>query len=174
MKNIIPIIILTLTAALATAEDKLVPARLEVLAPNVAEKGEGDRPRHQKCRRGAGSGSRHLRPCPLDQEPGLSQRRPPSSFAWAREQQLAALGLEIVQVKNDAGIEPPAYFRTRMLALEQQHAFLTVQLPKLTPEEIRNRMSGKRLLSINAMGALEEAIDQAGREAGKLTKLALK
>ena len=98
----------------------------------------------------------------------------PIVYRLGAEQHLAAVGLEIVQVKIDAGIEAPAYFRTRVLALEQQHAYLTVQLPKLTPEQIGNRMSGERFAFDQCMEALEEAIDQAGHEAGKLTKIALK
>ena len=173
MKNIIPIIILTVAAALATAEDKLLANRLDVLPPNVAEKGKEITP---------GTKNAAVEP---DQERGISGRalwikhrgylsEEPIVYRLGAEQHLATLGLEIAQLKNDAGIEPPAYFKTRMLALEQQHAFLTVQLPKLTPEEIRNRMSGGRFAFDQCMGTLEEAIDQAGREAGKLPKLALK
>jgi hypothetical protein len=173
MKNIIPILILTVTAALVTAEDKLLANRLDVLPPNVAEKGREIAP-----------GTKNVAVEP-EQGRGISGRllwfksggylsEEPIVYRLGAEQHLAALGLEIVQLKNDAGIEPPAYFRTRVLALEQQHAYLTVQLPKLTPEEIRNRITGKRFAFDQCMGALEEAIDQAGREAGKLTKLALR
>ena len=173
MKTIAKIIILIATAALATAEDKLLLSRLEILPRNVAEKGREITP-------GTRSPAADLAP-----QPGISGRalwirslgylsEEPFVYRLGAEQHLATLGLEIAQVKNDAGIGAPAYFRTRVLAIEQQHAYLTVQLPKLTSEQIRNRLSGGRLAFDQCIGALEEAIDQAAREAGKLTKLAFK
>jgi len=171
MKNIIPIIILTVAAVLATAEDKLLANRLDVLPPNVAEKGKEITPGTRSV---AVEPARGISGRALWIKSGGYLSEEPAVFRLGAEQHLATLALEIAQLKNDAGMEPPAYFRTRMLALEQQHAFLTVQLPKLTPEEIRNRMSGKRFAFDQSMGALEEAIDQAGREAGTLMKLALK
>lgn len=173
MKNIVTIIILTVTAALATADDKLLANRLEVLPPNVIEKAReitpGTRNAAVDPAQGFGISGRALWIKSLGY---LSEE--PIVYRSGAEQQLAALGLEIARVKNDAGIEPPAYFRTRVLALEQQHAYLTAQLPKLTPEQIRNRMFGGRFAFDQCMGALEEAMDQAGHEAGKLTQIALK
>jgi hypothetical protein len=102
------------------------------------------------------------------------QSEDPTIYRVGAEQKLTELAQEIAAVKTDAGVEPPAYFRTRVLALEQQHAYLTAQLPKLTPEEIKARMSGNRLAFDQCIEALEEAIDQAAHEARKLVKVALK
>ena len=172
MKNIVNIIIFTAAAAFAIAEDKPL-VRLDVLPRNVAEKGReitpGSRNAAEELAPGPGVSGRMLW---IKSRGYLSEE--PIIFRLGAEQHLAGLGLEIAQVKRDAGTESPAYFRTRVLALEQQHAYLTVQLPKLTPEQIKDRMSGARLAFDQSMEALEEAIDQAGREAGKLTKIALR
>ena len=98
----------------------------------------------------------------------------PTVYRMGAEQKLTELGEEIAMVKVNAGMEQPAYFRTRVLALDQQHAYLTAQLPKLTPEEIKIRVAGGRFAFDQCVEALEEAIDQAEHEARRLTKIALK
>jgi len=173
MKTALKIIILTFTAAFVTAGDKVLLTRLEILPRNVEETAREIIP-----------GTRGAITDPT-QRPAISGRalwiksrgyvsEDPVVFRLGAAQHLAALGLEITQLRNDSGIEPRAYFRTRILALDQQREYLGAELARLTPEQIQERMSGGRIAFDQSMEALDEAMDQAGREAGRLSRIALR
>ena len=68
--------------------------------------------------------------------------------------------------------EAPAYFVTRLLALDEQHKHLTKRLALLSPEQIKDRSSGPRYDFDQCVGDLEQAIDQAKDGAGALPKIA--
>jgi len=173
MKNILSITILAVTAALAVADDKPLAIRLENLSGNIVEKTReivhATRDAAVDTTKRADIGARAMW---IKSDGYLSED--PTIYRLGAEQHLAGLGEEIALVKMDAGIEPPSYFRTRVLALEQQHAYLTVQLPRLTPEQIKARMSGGRFAFDQCIETLEEALDQAQREARRFVKIALK
>ncbi len=100
------------------------------------------------------------------------QSEDPFVYRLGAEQKLSEFRGEIASVKEDAGLESPAYFRTRVVALEQHHAYLAGQLARLTPNQIAERMTGARFAFDQCIEALEEAIDQARNEVRKLTMLA--
>ena len=87
---------------------------------------------------------------------------------------LAGLAREIAAVKAQTPSAAPAYFRTRLVALDEQHTHLAMRLAQLTHEESKDRASGPRHDFDQCLGDLEQAIDQAEDGAGILSKIALK
>lgn len=85
---------------------------------------------------------------------------------------LAGLATEIADVKAQTPTAAPAYFRTRLLALDQQHAHLAKRLALLSPEQLKDRSSGPRNDFDRCVGDLEPAIDQAQNGVGTLSKTA--
>ena len=85
---------------------------------------------------------------------------------------LAGLAREIAEVKARTPSEAPAYFLTRLLALDEQHKHLTERLALLSPEQLKDRSSGPRYDFDQCIGDLEQAIDQAKDGAGALSKSA--
>jgi hypothetical protein len=73
---------------------------------------------------------------------------------------LAALAREIGGMRAGA-TSAPAYFRTRLLALDEQHGILTQLLAQLSREEIKERSSMQRRDFDLCLGDLERAVDQA-------------
>ena len=86
---------------------------------------------------------------------------------------LAGLSREIAEVKAQTPSHAPAYFRTRVLALDQQHEHLAKRLARLSPEQLRDRASGPRHALDRCIGDLEQAIDQAKDGTGTLAKTAV-
>ena len=74
---------------------------------------------------------------------------------------LAALAKEIFAVKARTPASAPAYFRTRLLALDQQHEFLSSQVSLVTRDHLRDRTIGARYDFDRCIADLEQAIDQA-------------
>ncbi|MEQ1861506.1 MAG: hypothetical protein ABMA13_16415 [Chthoniobacteraceae bacterium] len=74
---------------------------------------------------------------------------------------LASLGREIAGVKEQTPRGAPVYFRTRLQALDEQHAHLVGLLAGLSPEQLKVRSSGPRYEFDQCVGDLEDAIDQA-------------
>ena len=64
----------------------------------------------------------------------------------------------------------PTYFRTRVLALDEQYENLSTRLASLSPEQIKDRSSGPRYDFDRSLGDLEQAIDQAKDGAVTLSK----
>jgi hypothetical protein len=87
---------------------------------------------------------------------------------------LAALAREIAEVKARTPESAPAYFRTRLLALDQQHEHLARHVGLLTRDELRERTSGPRHDFDRCVADLEAAIDQAENGADTLMKMAKK
>lgn len=85
-------------------------------------------------------------------------------------QTLNELSGEITQLKAMVPAPHPEYFKTRIQALEQHHQQLSMDLAKLTPDDIKTRMSGMRHAFDQSLESLEEAINQAHKEAKRLGK----
>ncbi len=81
---------------------------------------------------------------------------------------LASLAREIAGLKAQTPNSAPAYFRTRLLALDEQHEHLAKRLALLSPEQFKDRASGPRYDFDQCVGDLEQAIDQANDGAGTL------
>ncbi|MDB6174199.1 MAG: hypothetical protein JWL59_3510 [Chthoniobacteraceae bacterium] len=82
---------------------------------------------------------------------------------------LAALAREILEVKAETPIAAPVYLRTRILALDEQHQYLSTRLALLSPEQLRNRSSGPRYNFDQCVGDLEQAIDQTKESLGTVS-----
>jgi hypothetical protein len=87
---------------------------------------------------------------------------------------LAGLSREIADLKARTASSAPAYFRTRLLALDEQHEHLTRHLAQLSREEIKDRSSAPRHDFDRCLGDLERAVDQAESGADALPRIALK
>ncbi len=87
---------------------------------------------------------------------------------------LVALGKEIAEVKARTPESAPAYFRTRLLSLDQQHDYLSRWILALRTEELRERGAGPRLDFDRCVADLERAIDQAHDGADTLLKTAFR
>ena len=83
---------------------------------------------------------------------------------------LAGLAREISDVKARTPAAPPAYFRTRLQALDEQHENLAARLALLSPAQLKDRASGPRFDFDRCVGDLEQAIDQANDGADTLSK----
>ena len=68
----------------------------------------------------------------------------------------------------------PAYFRTRIQSLDEQHEDLTTRLALLSPAQLKDRSSGPRYEFDQCVGDLEQAIDQANDGLGTLSKADLR
>ena len=83
---------------------------------------------------------------------------------------LAGLAREITDVKARTPSPTPAYFRTRLQALDEQHESLAERLALLSPAQLKDRTSGPRYEFDQCIGDLEQAIDQANDGADTLSK----
>jgi hypothetical protein len=86
---------------------------------------------------------------------------------------LADLAAEITAVKAQTPPNAPAYFRTRLQALDEQHEYLAKRLALMSPEHLKDRSSGPRHDFDQCVGDLEQAIDQAKDDAGRVGKMTL-
>jgi hypothetical protein len=86
---------------------------------------------------------------------------------------LADLATEITKVKAQTPSDAPAYFRTRLLALDEQREYLAKRLALLSPEHLKDRSSGPRHDFDQCVGDLEQAIDRAKEDAVKVAKMTL-
>ena len=84
---------------------------------------------------------------------------------------LADLATEISALKAQAPSNAPSYFRTRLLALDEQREYLAKRLALLSPENLKDRSSGPRHDFDQCVGDLEQAIDQAKEDAVKVAKM---
>lgn len=85
---------------------------------------------------------------------------------------LAALAQEIADVKAQTPDIAPAYFRTRVRALDEQHEQLAKRLAQMSREQLKDRTSGPRRDFDLGVGDLEDAIDQAKDGTVLVAKLA--
>ena len=87
---------------------------------------------------------------------------------------LASLAREIADLKAQTPVGVPSYFRTRLLALEQQHEYLAKSLAILSHDELRDRSAGARYDFDRCVADLEQSIDQAVNGAEMFSKMAVK
>jgi len=86
---------------------------------------------------------------------------------------LAGLAKEIAGLKEQTPGMAPAYFRTRLKALDEEQEHLAKSLASLSPEDLKDRASGPRHNFDQCVGDLEKAIDQAKDGVGALAKAKL-
>ena len=87
---------------------------------------------------------------------------------------LAGLAVEIADLKAQTPAGAPAYFRTRLLALDQQHEYLAKSLALLSHDALRERSAGARYDFDRCVADLEQSIDQAVNGAEMFSKIARK
>ena len=85
---------------------------------------------------------------------------------------LAGLAMEIAELKRQTPADSPAYFRTRILSLDQQHDYLSKRLALLSHEELRERSAGSRYDFDRCVADLEQAVDQAANGASMFKMIA--
>ena len=169
MKHILTTTILAATAFAAQADDRTIPEKARDTAGAVVEKTKEVARDTKNVVVGA---ARHA---------GEATRA-----AWAKSKAyvsddvpvyregasatLAGLAREIAEVKEQTPAAAPAYFRTRLLALDEQHGHLAKHLARLSPEQLKERGSGPRHEFDRCVGDLEQAIDQAQNGVGTLSK----
>lgn len=83
---------------------------------------------------------------------------------------LASLAKETADLKERMPEKAPAYFRTRLKALDEQQEHLAKTLASLSPEDLKNRASGPRYEFDQCVGDLEKAIYQAEDGASAFSK----
>lgn len=86
-------------------------------------------------------------------------------------QALVDIHRDIDAVIERAGPEQPLYFRTRLLALTQQHEQLTGLLNDLSGEPVKDRLSGPRYAFDQGINCLQAAIFQADDETEVLLRV---
>jgi gas vesicle protein len=173
MKSILTISILAATGALAFADEKPVAERARDAASGVVDKTkEVARDATDAVVGAAYKVGNVTRGAWKKTKAAVSED--PIAFREGATQTLRELGREIGEVKTTAPTTHPAYFRTRLQALDQQHEHLNAMLAKLTPEQIKVRMSGARHAFDESVEDLEDAIDQARKEAKTLARVSVK
>ena len=169
MKSVLTTIVLAAAAALAFAEEKPVTEKLRDAAAGAVDTTK-DVARDAKdavvgAAKRAGAATRSAW---RKTKAFVSEDAP--TYRDGAAQTLTDLGREIREVKAKLPASYPAYFHTRLLALEQQYEFLGGHLSKLSSEQIKMRTSRERYAFDQCVGSLEEAIDQAKDEAESLSK----
>ena len=160
MKHILTIAILATAAFVVQAEDKSLTEKARDTAGTVVEKTKEaardtkdfvvDAARH--ARRAAREGWSKTKAYVSDEMP---------VYREGATETLAGLAREIAEVKAQTPIADPAYFRTRLLALDEQHEYLEKRLALLSSGQLKDRSSGPRYDFDQCVSDLEEAIDQA-------------
>ncbi len=173
MKSILTISILAATAALAVADEKPVSERARDAASGVVDKTkEVARDATDAVVGAAHKVGNVTRAAWKKTKAAVSED--PITYREGATQTLRDLGREIGEVKATAPTTHPTYFHTRLQALDQQHEHLNAMLAKLTPEQIKVRMSGARYAFDESVEELEDAIDQTKKEAKTLAHVATK
>lgn len=172
MKHILTITILAATACLARADEKTVTEKARATADTVLEKTKEVARDTKDVVVGAGHQvGQATRAAWAKTKAFVSDELP--VYREGANETLAGLSREIAEVKAQTPPHAPAYFRTRTLALDQQHEYLAKRLARLSPEQLRDRASGPRLDFDRCVGDLEHAIDQAKAGTGTLSKSAV-
>lgn len=173
MKHILTISILAATVFLAQADDRTIPQKVRNAADNVADttkeaaKDTKDAivDAAHEVRRAARSGWQKTKAFFSDDPPVYNE---------GARATLVALGREIAELKARTPLSAPKYFQTRLLALDEQQAFLSSRVALMTREELRNRTAGPRHEFDRFIADLEQAIDQAQNGADTLARMALR
>lgn len=173
MKRILTTTILAATVFLAQADDRTIPEKIRDAAGNVIDKTKevahdtkdavvGTARRAGRATRSAWGKTKAY----------LSDDIP--VYREGASATLAGLAREIAEIKAQTPSAAPAYFRTRLLALDQQFAHLEMRLSLLSREQLRERASGPRWDFDRCLGDLEKAIDQAEEGSEVLAVMVLK
>ena len=173
MKYILTTAILIATAFIAQADEKTITEKARATAGTVVEKTkEVARDTREAVGGAAHQAGKATRAAWAKTKAFVSDDLP--VYREGANETLAGLSREIAEVKAQTPRPAPAYFNTRVLALDQQHEFLAKRLAQLSPEQLRDRASGPRHDFDRCVGDLEQAIDQAKDGAGTLAKTAVK
>ena len=173
MKHILTTTILLAAAFAVQADDKSIGEKARDAAATVVEKTkEAAHDTKDAIVDAAHHAERATRSVWRESKAYLSDDMP--VYREGAHAKLTDLSGEIADVKSQTPANTPLYFRTRLLALEQQHEQLEKYLAQLSPEQIKDRSSGARYDFDQCVGDLERAIDQAKDGTGALLKIAQK
>lgn len=173
MNRILTTTFLAATIFAAQADDRTIPEKVRNAAGNVAEKTrEVARDTKDAIVGTARRVGRDTRAAWFKTKAYLSDEMP--VYREGAEATLAGLGVEIAELRARTPSAAPAYFRTRLQSLKEQHEHLAMRLGLLTREELRERSSGPRHDFDRCVADLEQALDQAGDGAELLSKIVLK
>ena len=171
MKYLITTTLLVATAFVAQADDRTIPEKARDTAGAVVEKTKEVARDTKDVVVGA---ARHAGRAPgaawAKTKAYVSDDMP--VYREGASATLASLSREIAEVNAQTPKAAPAYFRTRLLALDEQHKHLAKRLARLSPEQLKDRSSGPRYDFDQCVGDLEQAIDQAKDGAATLSKTA--
>ena len=169
MKNILTTTFLVATAFAAQAGERTITEKARDTANTVVDKTkEVARDTKDVVVGAARSAERATRAAWSKTKAYMSDDMP--AYRDGANATLAGLAKEIADVKAQTPKAVPAYFHTRVLALDEQHEDLSKRLARLSPEQIKDRSSGPRHDFDRCLGDLEQAIDQAKDGAGILSK----
>jgi len=170
MKHILTTTILVATAFVTQADDRSISEKARDAAGAVVDKTkEVARETKKAVVRGTRRADRATREAWDKTKAYFSDDMP--VFREGASAALAGLGREIADVKARTPAAAPAYFRTRLMALDEQHDYLGKRLALLSHEQLRNRASGPRHEFDRCLGDLEQAIDQAEDGIGVIATL---
>ena len=173
MKHILTTAFLTAFACIAQADDRSIPKKARDTKDTVVEKTkEAAHDTKDAIVGAARHAGRATRVVWGKTKAYLSDDVP--TYREGAHATLAGLAREIADVKAQTPSAAPAYFRTRLLALDEQHKHLAKRLALLSPEQLKDRSSGPRYDFDQCLADLEQAIDQAEAGIGVLSKIALK
>ena len=173
MKHLLATTILAAAACIAQAEDKSIPEKARETAGTVVEKTkEVARDTKDAVVGTARKAGKATRAAWAKTKAYFSEEAP--VYRTGANVTLTELAKEIAEVQAQTPRAAPAYFHTRLRALDEQHEYLVKCLPLLTPEQLKDRSSGPRHDFDRCVGDLEQAIDQANDGARSLAKTALK
>ena len=173
MKNILTITILAATSLAAQADERTIPEKARHAAGAVVEKTrEIARDTKDVIVGSARRAGRATRAAWFKTKAYLSDDMP--VYREGAHATLAGLAAEIADLKAETPVGAPAYFRTRLLALDQQHEYLAKSLSLLSHDELRDRSAGARYDFDRCVADLEQSIDQAVNGAEMFSKIARK
>ena len=173
MKQILTITILAASIFIAQGDDRSIPEKARDAAKTVAaETKEAAHDTKDAIVGAARHAGRATRAAWAKTKAYLSDDVP--TYREGAHATLAGLAREIADVKAMTPSAAPVYFRTRLQALEQQHAHLAMRLADMSRQELKVRSSEAHQDFDQCLGDLEQAIDQAASGADMLSKIALK
>lgn len=173
MKHILTTAILAVTAFAAQADEKSIPEKARDAAGTLVEKTkEVARDTKEAIVDAAHHAGKATRSAWAKTKAYGSDDVP--VYREGANAILAGLAREIADVKAQAPASAPAYFRTRLLALDEQHDYIAKRLAQFSPEQLKDRSSGPRYDFDQSVGDLEHAIDQAREGVETIAKIVVK
>jgi hypothetical protein len=169
MKHFLTITILAATALVARADDKPTPEKATDPGASIADK---TKEIAHEAKDAIVDAARHadtaVRAAWSKTVAYWSDDIP--AYRQGASATLAGLAKETADLKEQTPETVPAYFRTRLKALDEQQEHLTKTLASLSPEDLKNRASGPRYEFDQGVGDLEKAINQAEDGASAFSK----